>query len=247
MRFLLRRRVEPDPTHISVACGGETFAIALRRRAASRRLTLRVSSATGTIVLTMPPGVSIETARRFAEGQAGWIAARCARVPERIAFAPGAILPLRGIPHRIAHEPGRRAAPAPALDPGGEPILLVRGEADAVPGRIRRFLAASAAADLRVAVERYTAAIGIPARRVTIRDTRSRWGSCSATGSLNFSWRLILAPPIVLDYLAAHEVAHLEELNHSPRFWALLRNICPATDEAERWLKRHGNGLHRYG
>ena len=80
-----------------------------------------------------------------------------------------------------------------------------------------------------------------------MRDTKSRWGSCSASGCLNFSWRLILAPPFVLDYLAAHEVAHLKEMNHSRRYWATLRKLCPHTDEAERWLKRHGTELHKYG
>ena len=84
-------------------------------------------------------------------------------------------------------------------------------------------------------------------RVIAIRDTKSRWGSCSSTGTLSFSWRLIMAPPLVLDYLAAHEVAHLKELNHSNRFWTLLHELCPATDEAERWLKRHGAELHRYG
>jgi predicted metal-dependent hydrolase len=80
-----------------------------------------------------------------------------------------------------------------------------------------------------------------------VRDTKSRWGSCSARGNLNFSWRLILAPAFVLEYLAAHEVAHLKEMNHSPRFWRLVHGVCPKTIEAERWLKRHGTELHRFG
>jgi predicted metal-dependent hydrolase len=113
--------------------------------------------------------------------------------------------------------------------------------------RVRDFLEREAKRDLQAAVARHTAALGIPARRITVRDTRSRWGSCSAKGYLNFSWRLILAPPFVLDYLAAHEVAHLKEMNHSPRFWREVHALCPRTEEAERWLKRHGTDLHRYG
>jgi predicted metal-dependent hydrolase len=91
------------------------------------------------------------------------------------------------------------------------------------------------------------ARLGVPFGRLTLRDTRSRWGSCSSTGALSFSWRLILAPAEVLDYLAAHEVAHLKEMNHSPAFWRVLRDLCPATDSAEAWLKRNGTGLHRFG
>jgi len=101
--------------------------------------------------------------------------------------------------------------------------------------------------DLAAAVKRHTDALGIPARSITVRDTRSRWGSCSAQGSLNFSWRLVLAPPFVLDYLAAHEVAHLKEMNHSPQFWRVAHALCPRLEEAERWLKRNGADLHRYG
>jgi predicted metal-dependent hydrolase len=112
---------------------------------------------------------------------------------------------------------------------------------------VREFLQREARRDLGEAVARHTANLGIPARRITIRDTRTRWGSCSSRGFLNFSWRLVLAPPHVLDYLAAHEVGHLKEMNHSNRFWRIVRDLCPRTDEAEAWLKRHGTELHRYG
>jgi predicted metal-dependent hydrolase len=101
--------------------------------------------------------------------------------------------------------------------------------------------------DLSQSVAVYATRLGQRPARVTLRDTRSRWGSCTARGELNFSWRLILAPPVVLDYLVAHEMAHLREMNHSPRFWALTHELCPHVDEAERWLKRHGSELHRYG
>ena len=126
-------------------------------------------------------------------------------------------------------------------------MISVPGDDAGIPGRVRRFLMAEAGRDLRAAVDRHSAVIGETARRISLRDTRSRWGSCSSAGALSFSWRLILAPPLVLDYLAAHEVAHLKELNHSGRFWRLLRGMCPDTDEAEAWLKRQGSDLHRYG
>ena len=103
--------------------------------------------------------------------------------------------------------------------------------------RVQDFLEAEARRDFAQSVKRHTTALGIPAKRITVRDTKSRWGSCSANGALNFSWRLIMAPPFVLDYLAAHEVAHLRELNHSHRFWKLTHQLCPRTEDAEKWLK----------
>ena len=126
-------------------------------------------------------------------------------------------------------------------------MLSVSCDAAHVARRVRDFLAREAKRDLTEAIERYAAQLGQRPVRVTLRDTRSRWGSCTARGELNFSWRLILAPPTVLDYLVAHEMAHLREMNHSPRFWALVHALCPHTDAAEAWLKRHGTGLHRYG
>ena len=247
MPLLFRRAPPPEPSTIEVRHGGQSFAVAIRRRPGLRRLTLRVSSATGQILLTIPEHATFPTARTFAEAHGGWIAARIARLPARVGFVPGSSVPLRGVSHRIEHRRAMRAVARPESDDSGEPVLFVSGDQEAVPGRVRRFLTGEAGKDLRVAVASHTAALGIPARRIAIRDTKSRWGSCSSTGTLSFSWRLIMAPPFVLDYLAAHEVAHLKELNHSNRFWKLLRELCPATDDAEAWLKRHGAELHRYG
>ena len=134
-----------------------------------------------------------------------------------------------------------------ARDSAGAPIIAVAGEATHVARRVRDFLEAEAKKDFALAVKKHTAQLGQPAKRITVRDTKSRWGSCSANGALNFSWRLIMAPPFVLDYLAAHEVAHLRELNHSNRFWKLTYQLCPRTDEAETWLKTYGSALHRIG
>jgi hypothetical protein len=116
-----------------------------------------------------------------------------------------------------------------------------------MPRRVADFLKREAHRDIEAAVARHARSIGVKPKRIAVRDTVSRWGSCSATGGLSFSWRLILAPPFVLDYLAAHEVAHLVHLNHSPKFWSLLRRACPETNRAEAWLKAHGANLHRYG
>jgi predicted metal-dependent hydrolase len=243
-RFALFRR--PDPAEIAVSHEGAVYRVALRRRAAARRLTLRVSSATGEAVLTIPERTDLGAAKRFADAHGGWIAARLARVPDRVALVPGAVVPLRGVDHRIVHRMValRRVSVAETFE---GPVLAVSGETAGVAGRVRAFLQREARRDLEAAVARYAGALGVTPARIALRDTTSRWGSCSSRGGLNISWRLVLAPPFVLDYLAAHEVAHLREMNHSQRFWRLVHGAGPATGEAEAWLKRHGAGLHRYG
>jgi predicted metal-dependent hydrolase len=246
VRFALFRRAAVDPDHLDVSHAGQVFRITLKRRSTARRMTLRVSSVTGAVVLTLPDGPDVAAARCFVDAHAGWIAARLARIPARVAFAPGARIPLRGVPHRIVQSPPGGAA-STCVDGGSEPIITIPAETPQVARRVRTFLMREAKRDLAAAVKRHTAALSIPARTITVRDTRSRWGSCSAQGGLNFSWRLILAPPFVLDYLAAHEVAHLKEMNHSPRFWRVAHALCPRVEEAERWLKRNGADLHRYG
>jgi predicted metal-dependent hydrolase len=116
-----------------------------------------------------------------------------------------------------------------------------------VARRVRDFLKREAKRDLTAASRRYAASLGVAIKRVTVRDQVSRWGSCTADGALSFSWRLILAPPYVLDYLAAHEVAHLIEMNHSRAFWRVVARICPDWRRAKDWLNAQGNALHRYG
>jgi predicted metal-dependent hydrolase len=242
-----RRILAPprDPPHIEVRHGAETFRVALRRVTAARRFTLRVSAATGEIVLTLPPRADVATAVDFALRHGGWIAARVARLPASIELGPGVIVPFRGVDHVVTARPGARGTAFVEATPDG-PLLVTGGAVEHCGRRVRDFLKRHAKHDIESAVQIHTAALKVKAVRITLRDTRSRWGSCSSTGRLNFSWRLILAPPFVLDYLAAHEVGHLVEMNHSPRFWRVVEQLCPRTDEAEAWLKRHGAGLHRF-
>ncbi len=246
MRFSLFQR-KSDPATIEVAHAGARYPVAVKRRAAARRMTLRVSQATGEITLTLPQRADFAAGRLFAENHGGWIAARMAKRPRLVPFEPGQLVPFRGLEHRIVHWSKVRGVTQATVDQGGAPIIAVAGEAAHVPRRVKDFLRRAALADIEASVKHHTAALGIPARKITLRDTTSRWGSCSSKGHLSFSWRLILAPPLVLDYLAAHEVAHLQEMNHSHRFWALTHRLCPRTDEAEAWLKRHGAGLHGFG
>ena len=143
----------------------------------------------------------------------------------------------------IRHAPGGRGATHVA----DGPAIVVAGAPEHLRRRVVDFLKREAKRDLEPAVMGYAARLGVTVKAIRLRDQTSRWGSCSATGHLSFSWRLVMAPPFVLDYLAAHEVAHLREMNHSRRFWRLVESICPATEAARAWLSAQGGALHAIG
>ncbi len=195
----------------------------------------------------MPPRGSVREAKEFAQKHGGWIAARLRRLPEAAPFADGTVLPLRGVQHRIVHRAGVRGTVWAEPGEGGEALLCVAGEAPHIDRRVVDFLRREALRDLDTASRRAAEKLGVTIKRISVRDQSSRWGSCSTTGLLSYSWRLILAPPFVLDYLAVHEVAHLIEMNHSPRFWRLVHGVCADAGRAKAWLDVHGTDLHRFG
>ncbi|MGD9916925.1 MAG: M48 family metallopeptidase [Paenirhodobacter sp.] len=210
--------------------------VALKRSARARRFALRVSRVDGAVTLTLPPRAPLAEAIAFAEGQADWLARALAQMPQARRPAFGATLPFEGVECRI--EAG--AVRAPRLE--GARLIVPAGE-ERLALRLETFLKHCARARLQAATERHAAALGRPFRRITLRDTRSRWGSCAPDGSLSYSWRLIMAPPAVLDYVAAHEVAHLAQMNHSPAFWAEVARLMPGYEPHRRWLKREGGAL----
>lgn len=248
LRNLFKTATPPAEQWLSVAHDGRELKVRLRPSARARRFTLRVKVAEDAIVLTMPARGSLRAAQDFAERYAGWIASRLTRLPEPVPLQAGAVLPLRGREHIIVHRTDIRGTVWIEEDEaGGTPRLAVAGQTEHVPRRVLDYLRRSAKAELEQAAARHAATLGVTLKRISIKDTASRWGSCSSTGNLSFSWRLILAPPYVLNYLAAHEVAHRVEMNHSERFWRVVRRLDPDMDAAELWLKRHGNTLYRYG
>ncbi len=245
-RALLYRRPS-EPQTIAIAFDGSVYPVRLRRHRQARRYTLRIQANTREVILTIPPRGTVKEASAFAQKHGGWIAARLGRLPDAAPFAEGLLLPLRGVPHRIIHRGGARGTVWTEIGADGEPLLCVAGLAPHIDRRIGDFLRREAKRDLQAASRRYADELGLAFQRVTVRDQSSRWGSCSTTGVLSFSWRLILAPSQVLDYLAAHEVAHLIEMNHSPKFWRLVQLVCPDHEGAKAWLDAHGADLHRYG
>jgi predicted metal-dependent hydrolase len=245
-RALLYRR-PTEPQTLAVKFGSQIFAIRLRRHRRARRYTLRIHPSDREAILTMPPRGTLVDAKEFAQRHGAWIAARLGRLPKAAPFQPGTVVPLRGVPHKIVHRAGVRGTVWVETRDSGERILCVAGESEHTDRRVHDFLKREARRDLLKAAEHYAEALGVKVKRISIRDQSSRWGSCTSAGSLSFSWRLILSPPYVLDYLAAHEVAHLVEMNHSPRFWKVVAKVCPGVERAKKWLDVYGNDLHRFG
>ena len=211
--------------------------VELRRSSRARRLSLRVSSLDGRVTLTVPPGTPERVARAFAEEKARWLKAAVDKVRAPVPVVPGAVLPVLGTERRVV------ASTASAARLEGDVIAAPTGREGIA---IRVLLKQLARTRLQAAAAGYADQIGKPFGRITLRDTRSRWGSCSSEGNLMFSWRLILAPPDVLDYVAAHEVAHLAHMDHSPAFWDACKSLYPDTDTQRLWLRQHGADLHRY-
>jgi predicted metal-dependent hydrolase len=245
-KALLYRRPS-EPSAISIDFDGETYRIRVQRHRQARRYTLRVQPTAREVVLTIPPRGSVKEAKAFAQKHGPWIAARLNRLPQPAPFVPGLRLPLRGEPHRIEHRPRERGTVWVELGDDGSRLLCVAGEAPHLARRLTDWLKREARRELEAASRRAAQQLGVRIKRVSIRDQSSRWGSCSTTGVLSYSWRLILAPPFVLDYLAAHEVAHMVEMNHSRAFWRVVARIYPNVARAKTWLDNHGAELHRYG
>jgi predicted metal-dependent hydrolase len=246
LHALLYRRPS-EPQAIEIVFDQSIYLVRLRRHRQARRYTLRIQAASRDVILTIPPRGTLKLAREFAQKHGGWIAARLGRLPEAAPFADGVVVPLRGEPHRIVHRHGTRGTVWTETDGNGERLLCAAGDAPHIDRRIGDYLRREAKRDLETASRRFAADLGLAVRKVAVRDQSSRWGSCSTTGVLSFSWRLILAPGHVLEYLAAHEVAHLVEMNHSAKFWRVVSRLCPDHRRAKAWLDVHGTDLHRYG
>lgn len=227
--------------------------VLVRRSPRARRISLTVNEARRGAILTVPNYTSLEEAGDFLARHFDWLQERLQSIPDAIPFADTAVIPLRGEPHHIQFRPGDRKRGVvrrrDSDDPGGSgsPLLIVSGAPEHAPRRLKDWLKKQARDDLSDRCGVHAEALGVRPTRISVRDQSSRWGSCSANGALSFSWRLILAPHHVLDYLAAHEVAHLREMNHGVKFWAHVRATCTDTDKAKGWLKKHGASLHSYG
>ena len=229
-----------------IDCGGRLVAVLVRRQPRAKRIVLRLPQGWDGAVVSVPPGVPLAEGLAFAKSRAAWIARHLARRGDAVPFVHGAVIPFRGEEHMIVHVPGRRGT-VWREEAAGVRRLCVAGAEAHLARRLTDWLKRQAQEALMKSCRKYAQAMHARFSRLSVRDQKSRWGSCSSKGTLSFSWRVILAPDFVLDYLAAHEVAHLREMNHSPQFWQLVEAHCPHWREAEAWLKEHGARLHRIG
>jgi len=218
--------------------GDPPIPVRVWRHARARRIILRLSHTGGAAVLTLPPHASITLARRFAEGHEAWLRQRLAGRPATIVVGHGTSLPFQGSTITVSQGQGR-------IRHEGA-VLHIPGKHAHVGPQVAGYLREAARARLVPAAGHLARRLGCSLGGVMLRDTRSRWGSCTTAGDLMFSWRLIMAPPAVLDYVAAHEVAHLREMNHGPRFWDLVARLDPDFATHRGWLRRHGPELHAY-
>ena len=225
-----------------LAVEGADVAVSVRLSPRARRIVMRVNPATGEVTVTAPSRGGAGPALPFARGETQWIARQLKRMPVPVALMPGAVVPFLGVSHPIRHSPTR--GPAPVWTEDG--AILFSGRTEHAPRRLADFFKREARSLLAARALAYADRLGARPSRVSVRDTQSRWGSCSQSGSLSFSWRLIFAPEFVRDYVVAHEVAHLKEMNHSPRFWAHVKSLSPDATHARQWLRDHGRGLLRY-
>ncbi len=223
----------------TISIGTPAIAVGIRRSARARRFSLRISNVDGAVKLTLPKRAAMRDALNFLNRQEGWLRKNLAARPTAILPEFGGQFRFRGADLEIRHTQGRSIH----ITDGS---IHVPGKPDRLGAKLRGFCRVKARTQLVENAQFYAERLGKPLGKITLRDTRSRWGSCSSEGNLMFSWRLIMAPPEVLDYVVAHEVAHMVEMNHSADFWRLVESILPEYKPQRRWLKENGASLHAF-
>jgi predicted metal-dependent hydrolase len=236
---LVKRRKTLEPAQL--AFEGKSISISFRRHAKARRLIMRLSRDRSGIVITLPPRVGRGEGLEFAKKSSRWIVERLTAEPAARPLLAGTEILIRGEPRQIQHAGSRRGT---VMLSGN--VVTVAGDQAHLQRRLIDWLKGEAKRDLLAASEFYAKAMDVKFHRLSVRDQKSRWGSCTSDGTLSYSWRLVLAPPFVLDYVAAHEVAHLKHMNHGRGFWRLVLSHCPEASRAKTWLKKHGAELHAY-
>jgi predicted metal-dependent hydrolase len=227
----LSQRAGKVPVHVRVS-----------RRA--QRLALKIDAVGDAVELVLPPRTSLPRALNFLKTNRAWVESRLAALPPRVTFEDGKSVPVLGEPHRI-RQVARSGEHGPVWIEDGE--IRVSGDKAHLARRVRDFLKDRARAEIGRRARRLAQQIDKTVGRVTVRDTTTRWGSCSANGNMAFSWRLVMAPEPVLTYVVAHEVAHLVEMNHGPRFWKLVNRLAPHVERHRDWLNANRAWLLRIG
>jgi predicted metal-dependent hydrolase len=229
MLFRRKTTITPPPAEIA--------GVRVRASTRARRMSLRIEARSGDVVLVFPPRGSVAKAVRFIEKNRDWIEKQHAKKVHPRAVAPGMTLSVLGRDYTVTHAKGRGVTRFE-----GDRIVVHGGEAH-LRRRLRDFLKKEALHVLTVAVREKTDSLGLKMTAIRVIDPKTRWGSCGPDGRIMFSWRLILAPPEVMDYVVAHEVAHRVHMNHSRKFWALCASLTTDAAYSRRWLRTHGQVL----
>jgi predicted metal-dependent hydrolase len=240
--FSKNRRPAPPKTRILDVAGRE-LPLTVREDARATRMTLRIEPGGRALKMTVPRGLAEREVTSFLDRHQGWLMTKLARYKPDEGLREGGAISIRGISHHIERT-GKLRGLTECIAIDGMHVLRVSGAPEHLGRRIADFLKKEARKDLEPLVSTHARVIGRKFKSITLKDTRSRWGSCAHDGALSFSWRIVMAPPSVINYLAAHEVAHLAEMNHGPQFWQLCEKLCPEMETAKSWLKRHGTMLH---
>ncbi|MCB1680991.1 MAG: M48 family metallopeptidase [Rhodospirillales bacterium] len=219
--------------------------VQVKRSKRARRVALRLDAKEGVMNLVVPPHMKIDSALKFAKIHEEWVRETLASLPPGVPFEDGTVLPILGQKRRISviYDETLKSTNIQLL----KTVLQVRTNLIDPSPRIRRFLKQLAKQTLTEMTERKVKRIGSQNVSVSVRETKSRWGSCSEDGNISYSWRLIFAPLVAIDYVVSHEVAHLIHLDHSDDFWRVCRRLSRDYFEGQYWMRNRGNILLRYG
>jgi hypothetical protein len=229
------------PSHLEIE--GKSLPLVVRESSKARRITLRIRPETGgEIILTLPFSYSRKQVLKFIESSKPWLAKQVAKSLPRIPFEEGMTLPIFGKHYELRHK-----SSTSFRSWWGDDHLLIHAPIEKFDHFVQKSLHQAAKQFFSERTNTYANQISKSVNRITLKDTRSRWGSCTVDGNISYSWRLIFAPEQVADYICAHEVAHLVELNHSAKFWKIVEEFCPDYKDLRHWLRQHGKTLFQYG
>jgi predicted metal-dependent hydrolase len=227
----------------SLLIEGKSLPLVVRKNSKAKRLTLRLRpEAGGEIILTLPLYHSKRQVAEFIEKSKPWLEKQMARIFQKLPYAEGMALPVFGKHYELRHKPSQSFRSW-----WGEDHLLIHAPPEKFGMYVEKSLYQLATQFLTARTRLYAGQLNKSVNRITLRDTRSRWGSCSPNGNISYSWRLVFAPEQVADYLCAHEVAHLVEMNHSPQFWRIVEGFRPDYNSLRQWLRQNGKSLFQYG
>ena len=237
----MRGRMKTESSQI-ISLDGRNVPVRIRRNKRARRIILRIDNDTDGAVVTLPSRASEREALLLVQEKSDWLLARINDLPAKISFQDGATIPLLGQSYMLRHDPDLKGVAQKEdkeIRLGGRPEFFAR--------RLTDWLKKQAKAEIQPRASDFAARIDRQLGRITVRDTRSRWGSCSPNGNLSFCWRLVMTPDWVLEYVVAHEVSHLRHMDHSPAFWQTVADLGVQVEAPRRWLNNNAEQLQRYG